>query len=193
MRPDTITLAIYEQFTPQEKTEIADQMAKAIADLETVKEEKKVSDAAFGERMKRHIAQINEFAKRYNKGGESAQIGCDIKYDDPEPGKKSYYRMDKGELVETHDMSWEEKQETIQFPLAKTEGDDGAATPPNGEEVTRLCPFPKCILFADHDGDHEFAKQDPTPDEIDQALGSLDIRITEVPPDEPPDLEAAGD
>ena len=186
MRPDTITLAIYEAFNPQEKTEIADQLAKAIADLETVKEEKKVSDAAFGERMKRHIAQINEFAKRYNKGGESAQIGCDIKYDDPEPGKKSYYRMDRNELVETHDMSWEEKQETIQFPLAKSDGD----------EVTRMCPYPKCIHFADHEGDHEFAKDEPSDREITDALDSLanDIRITEVPPpDEPPDLEAAGD
>ena len=133
MRPDTITLGIEERFTAEEKAEIADQLAQAIADLETVRAEKKVSDAAFGERTKRHHAQIDELAKRYNKGCEVAQIGCDIRYDDPEPGKKSYYRMDRNELVSTHDMSWEEKQETIQFPLAKGEG----------EEVTRMCPYPE--------------------------------------------------
>lgn len=120
MRPDTITLAIEEKYTPEEKAEIAEQLARAIAELETVSGEKKVSDAAFNERIKRCDTQITELAKRYNKGCEVAQIGCDIRYDDPEVGKKSYYRMDRNELVETHDMSWEEKQETLQFPLTNS-------------------------------------------------------------------------
>ena len=58
-----------------------------------------------------------------------------------------------------------------------------------------MCPFPTCIHFADHEGEHEFAKDEPSDAEISDALDSLasDIRITEIPPDEPPDLEAAGD
>jgi hypothetical protein len=185
MRPDSITLALFEKYTPEEMTTTAQQMAQAQADLESVEVEKKVSDAAFNERIKKLAADVSELAKKYNKGGETAQIGCDIHYDHPEVGKKSYFRMDRNELVETHDMSWEEKQETIQFPLAENApepsvSDISAASleklaeepAPSGEsreeferdrfgtagpveEVTQLCPFPGCTLFIDHDGDHD--------------------------------------
>lgn len=121
MRPDTITLAIEEKYSLEEKAEIAEKMACAIADRETTKLDKSASDAAFNERLKKAEAEISELAKRYNKGCEVAQIGCDIRYNDPEPGKKSYYRMDRSELVETHEMNWEEKQGEIQFNLPQTE------------------------------------------------------------------------
>ncbi len=109
MRADTITLAVFEKYSPVEKTEIADKLAQAQADMETVEMEKKASDSAFNDRIKQHATAVSTLAKQYNKGGETAQIGCDIRYDNPEPGKKSYYRMDRAELVETHDMTWDEK------------------------------------------------------------------------------------
>src|SRR5689334_20440924 len=98
MRADTIVLAIFENYTPEEKAEIATKMAQAQSDLEGVEVEKKVSDAAFNERIKKLAADVSTLAKSYNKGGETAQIGCDIRYDHPEPGKKSYVRMDSGEV-----------------------------------------------------------------------------------------------
>ena len=195
MRPTDITLAIFEKYTPEELTTTAQQMAQAQADYETVEVEKKVSDAAFNERMKKLAAAVSELAKKYNKGGETAQIGCDIRYDHPEPGKKSYFRMDRNEMVETHDMTWEEKQETIQFPLAESPApeptvsdistaeleklNDGLPTSADldavaaeqkaadatGEEVTRLCPFPRCTLFTDHDGDHDLIPKPAPADE----------------------------
>src|SRR4051812_6827937 len=118
---DTTTLAIEEKYSLEEKAGIAQDLASKIADRETTKLEKSASDAAFNERIKKADAEISELAKRYNKGCEVAQIGCDIRYNDPEPGKKSYYRMDRNELVETHDMNWEEKQGEIQFHLPQTE------------------------------------------------------------------------
>jgi hypothetical protein len=171
MRADTITLAIFEKYEPAEKTEIADKLAQAQADMETVELEKKVSDSAFNDRIKKLSADVSTLAKQYNKGGETAQIGCDIRYDHPGPGQKSYFRMDKTELVETHDMSWDEKQETLQFPLAASPDSPTIAQPTDeqvndtlagldpgsDEEVTRLCPFPGCKLFAEHDGDHSLA------------------------------------
>lgn len=194
MREETITLALFEKYTPEELAITAQQMAQAQSDYETVETEKKVSDAAFNERMKKLSALVSELAKKYNKGGETAQIGCDIRYDHPEPGKKSYFRMDRNELVETHDMSWEEKQETIQFPLTEqsapepsvsdisvaeleklnglpTSADLDAvaaeqkAADATGEEVTRLCPFPGCTLFVDHDGDHDLIPKPQAADE----------------------------
>src|SRR4051812_32190583 len=135
MLPDTITLAIEEKYTPEEKAEIAQQLATAIADRETIKVEKSESDAVFNGRLKTCDAQISEFAKRYNKGCEVAQIGCDIRYNDPEPGKKSYYRMDRGELVETHEMNWEEKQGEIQFNIPQTETPEVTA---GADELSKL-------------------------------------------------------
>jgi hypothetical protein len=254
MRPEEITLAIFEKYKPEELAEVAQQMAQAVADMETAEMEKKVSDGVFNERIKKCSAQVSELASKYNKGGETAQIGCKIRYDIPAPGKKSYIRFDTEEVVEVHDMTEGEKQETFQFPLAAAEekkadeppadapaaapadepapqppqpqgltfkdvqavgnniaklesaqhraqavtewkqklgerflaqgsiiGPDGtvhaieaqpmaealaeawltisiekALNPPPTDELTRICPYPGCILFADHEGGHEF-------------------------------------
>lgn len=170
MRSDSITLAIEEKYTPEEKAEIAEQLARAIADLETVSGEKKVSDAAFNERIKRCDAQITELAKRYNKGCEVAQIGCDIRYDTPEPGKKSYVRFDSGEVVEVHDMNWEEKQETIQFPL-------GEQKPP--------CEHPS-VSSSEGIWKCDSCGETLTPPEIGEEK-PLDIIGPDLPPEEPPE------
>ena len=260
MRPEEITLAIFEKYKPAELAEIAQKMAQAQSDMESAEAEKKVSDGVFNERIKTHAAEVSELAQRYNKGGETAQIGCTIRYDIPTVGKKSYVRMDTEETVEVHDMSAEEKQETFQFPLtaAPTEpkpedtakpaesipprkkaaepktateitfkdiqsiaahvatmtgelrdsalldmqtaiaqrlsaqktiiGPDGSVEtidssetamrlakawlelalqpPPSAEEVTRICPYPGCILFAEHDGMHEFPATYAKPDDV---------------------------
>jgi hypothetical protein len=173
MRPDTITLTIFEKYTPEEMAATAEKLVQALTDQETAETEKKTSDAAFKERIGKHAADAAMHAKVYAKGGEQAQIGCDIRYDTPEPGKKSYIRMDTGETVEVHEMNWEEKQETIQFPLTAAPAAPTIAQPTDeqvndalgkiSEEVTKLCPYPGCILFSEHDGDHEFPPPaDPT-------------------------------
>jgi hypothetical protein len=259
MRPDSITLAIFEKYTPEELASTAQMLVQALADKETAETEKKTSDAVFKERINKHEAEAAALAKQYGKGGETAQIGCTIRYDTPQPGKKSYIRMDREEVVEVHDMSPEEKQETFQFPLTASATDepkpkkerkhkhedeshapsetpklseiqfrdiqsiaatickiapenraesqaemqtkiancmfaqkgvigpdgrvetiDSIATadklaaawlelaiqenlkPPSAEEVTRICPYPACILFAEHEGEHEFPKVEAT-------------------------------
>jgi hypothetical protein len=261
MRPDSITLAIFEKYSPEELAETAQKLVQALTEKTSAETEKKMSDSVFNERIKKHEAEAEECAKRYSKGGETAQIGCSIRYDMPSVGKKSYIRMDREEVVEVHDMSLEEKQETLQFPLTASAdaeakppkkqkpkappepeevapievqtseltfkdiqgiaaniaklpdehrseaiadmqsriattlrvqkgciGPDGRVetidsqaiadslaqawlnlaveeilTPRPVEEVTRLCAYPACILFAEHDGDHEFPKTTDQP------------------------------
>lgn len=126
MRPDSITLAIFEKYSSTELAETAQQMARAQSDMESAETEKKVSDGVFNERIKTHAAEVSELAQKYNKGGETAQIGCTIRYDVPTVGQKSYIRMDSEETVEVHDMSVEEKQETFQFPLSTAPASDEA-------------------------------------------------------------------
>jgi hypothetical protein len=263
MRPDSITLAIFEKYPPEELAETARKLVSALADRDLAEGEKKLSDSVFNERIKKHDADAAALAKQYGKGGETAQVGCTIRYDVPSVGKKSYIRMDREEVVEVHDMNLDEKQETLQFPLtanpelkpekksklkpppeptpapeekptsaltfkdiqsiavtiaklptehqgaSKLEmqskiaaalmaqrnaiGPDGKVetvdsqetaerlaltwlvlaaavedAPRTEEEVTRICPYPECILFADHDGEHDVPKPkeqktEPTP------------------------------
>ena len=59
------------------------QLFQAIADEEVIHGEKKVSDAAFNERLKRTAGQITELAKKYNKGSEPLPVDCDIIHDGP--------------------------------------------------------------------------------------------------------------
>jgi hypothetical protein len=172
MRPDTITLSIFEKYTPEEMAGTAEKLVQALTDQETAESEKKISDAAFKERINKHAADAALHAKTYNKGGEQAQIGCDIRYDTPEPGKKSYIRMDTSEVVEVHEMNWEEKQETIQFPLTAAPDAPTIAQPTDeqvndtlanlAEETTKLCTkTPGCIHFDAHDGPCDVLPIDP--------------------------------
>lgn len=119
MRAESITLELREKYTIEEKAEIADKLATAIADLDGIENDKSTANAEYNKQIKEKQAEIADFARKYNEGGELAQIGCEIRYDTPEPGKKSYFRYDNRELISTHDMSFEEKQETLQFPLAQ--------------------------------------------------------------------------
>jgi hypothetical protein len=166
MRPDSITLAIFEKYSAEEMADTANKLVQALADQETAETEKKTSDAVFKERIGKHAAEANELAHKYAKGGETAQIGCDIRYDTPEIGQKSYIRMDTAEVVEVHEMNWEEKQETIQFPL--TEHVDAALeniAKSSAEEVTKLCTYPGCISFAHDESEaHQFPKSEEPAD-----------------------------
>lgn len=288
MLPSEITLAIFEKYTPQELAETAAKMAQAQSEMEGAEAEKKISDGVFNERIKKHAAEVSELAQKYNKGGETAQIGCTIRYDIPTVGQKSYWRMDREEMVEVHDMTFGEKQQTIQFPLTaqapqdvpmaneearpeatpppkphepaptqeitfreleriavhiikvpKEKRDDAIASmaktisaqllsqktvigpdgrtetvetqeiaeklaqawltlavenetkPKPAEEVTRICPYPGCILFSEHDGNHEFPKNT---EPADKCSGGPEVQVQPEtkpkrkrrPPAEPP-------
>ena len=136
MRSDTITLSLKCPFSPEKLRDMADKLTRAINTREEIEEEKKASNAAFKSRLEECEKEIVPLARAYAKSYEMADVLCDIRYNDPEPGKKTYYRMAPSEAVETHDMTWEEKQEEIQFNLPQ----DGAApaesvTPPAADVI----------------------------------------------------------
>jgi hypothetical protein len=117
MREDTVTRQIKEEFASAELVEMGKKLAGKMADLETVASDKKAADATFNERKQVLASEAETLYRQINKGYEMAQIGCDIRYNDPAPGQKSFYRMDTSAHVETVEMTWEEKQEEIQFNL----------------------------------------------------------------------------
>lgn len=117
MRQDTINKEIREDFTDADKIEMGAALAEKLVAIQAVESEKKSADSIFNERRKVLETEVESLASRYNKGYEMAMIGCDIRYDDPAPGQKSYYRMDTSQHVETLEMTWEEKQEELQFSM----------------------------------------------------------------------------
>lgn len=109
MRPDTITLAIEEKYSAEEKAQIAQQLACAVADAAQIANEKKDSDKAFNARISEAETKFNDLV--------------------PEVGKKSFFRKDTEALVETRDMSPEERQEDLQFPTEPKKPKTNGKTP----------------------------------------------------------------
>lgn len=117
MRDKTITRALRCNFDASSMAEIAKKLASEVTEIQTIEEEKKVSNSAYKSRIDAHTEEMNSLASRYNKGHELKDIECDIRYNDPESGKKTIYRMDTAEPVETLEMSWEEKQDELQLNI----------------------------------------------------------------------------
>lgn len=143
MRQDTITRELREDFTDADKLEMGTSLAEKLVAIATVEAEKKSADSVFNKRRAELEAEVESVAARYNKGYEMAQIGCDIRYNDPSPGQKTFYRMDTAALVETVEMSWEEKQEELQFNL--TPSPDPSAIAPDDAaraELDRMAELP---------------------------------------------------
>ena len=65
--------------------------------------------------VKDKLELATELSHKYETGTESEDVECFCKLDDPKPGKKSYYAIEDNRLIETIDMTDEEK---ISLPFA---------------------------------------------------------------------------
>jgi len=166
MRRETVVNSLECKYTPEQMAEIAKKLSGAVAELESVAAEKKTSDSVYNGRIKKIEEEIGTLAKSYNRGYEMQEITCDIRYDDPAPGQKSVYRVDTKELVSTKEMTFEEKQEELQFNLPQ----------PTDEEISAVMDSTTKDLLAKEVEEME-------------ARGELppEPRITEVPPEDPPE------
>ena len=196
MRADTITKEIRENFSDPDKLDMAEALTKKLVEVEQVESDKKAADSVFNERRKVLEGEIESLYRRYNKGYEMAQIGCEIRYNDPAPGQKSYYRMDTAAHVETAEMSWEEKQEELQFNLPEPKPEDLCACGHRREQHIEDDEAHNFACFAEL-GDSEncecpnFAlKPEETKTDLSEEP-TPPLRITEVPPDEPGPPQAA--
>ena len=118
MRPDTIAKEITTPWSDKDKLEMGDSRATMLEQLDNLKTEAKASAKGYSDQKEKLEADIAATGRKYKKGYAIETVSCDIRYNDPEPGKKSLYRMDTAAHVETLDMTWEEKQDeiTIQHP-----------------------------------------------------------------------------
>ena len=81
--------------------------SKSLAELE---EEKKSSASAYKSQIDATKALITKLANNVNNGYEYRNVECQIIYDDPVIGKKTYLRLDTNEIVKVEDMTKDEMQ-----------------------------------------------------------------------------------
>lgn len=129
MRPDTSRESIRCDYTPEEMVATASALAERVNELQALREAKKASDATFNSQIEVVTTAVISLAKKYSKGYEMRELDCDIRYNTPEPGKKTIYRTDTAEAIQ--DMTWEEKQEEMQFNLPPEKPPETEIPPPS--------------------------------------------------------------
>lgn len=113
-------------YTDPERLDLGRKLAGAYQDIEQVNKDFDSVKADFKARITSHEAKITDLASKVSNGFRIEEVKCEWRLDAPEKGKKSLFRQDTSEVVETVDMTGADLQS--QLPLA-----DAAAAPVVGE------------------------------------------------------------
>lgn len=106
---------IKHEFTQAELAEIADRMAQAAASVYRIEKEKSESAAHFSAELKAANLKAGELVERYNNRYEMREVECRVEFDKPEPGWKSYVRIDNEKVVKELRMTEAERQRAFVF------------------------------------------------------------------------------
>ena len=124
-KPVQTTRHLRHEFDNTEKLENAKQLAESLmeanridADFDRVKQD-------FKARLSTVEAKTGSLRDKVSSGYEMRETKCEWRFDDPKAGKKSLWRLDVDELVETTDMNEADKQ--TELPLADPEIDAAKA------------------------------------------------------------------
>ena len=91
-------------FTPVERAELSDEMARQMAGQFEAEEEFKQVKQQFKDRILGHAQAAKKLARRLNFGYEFRSVECAILLDNPAFGKKTIVRTDTGEEVSIRDV-----------------------------------------------------------------------------------------
>lgn len=111
----TTSLQVKHTFTMPELAELADQMGAAASHVFQIESEKNEQAAHYGALLKTanraHAELVSKFVQRY----EMRDVECKVEFDKPEPGYKSFVRLDTGESIREVPMNEAEKQRAFVF------------------------------------------------------------------------------
>ncbi len=119
MRPEIVTKSIKRDFSQDELLNMADQITESVQHLSELKRAKADNDKAHKEIVEQEVGTINKLSGMYRRGYEFSDTECNVLYNSPEEGQKTWVRIDTGEVIGSDQMTDDEKQET--FPLAADE------------------------------------------------------------------------
>lgn len=109
-------------FSQEEIGEKGIQLGRLHQNVEQIKDEIKEIVSLKKSQMEQSNASINELSRHVTNGYTFVDEVCNVVLMDPEPGKKSYYKMD-GTFVETRSMTPMDFQAKMQFDLKTTQSD----------------------------------------------------------------------
>lgn len=101
--------------TGEEKLFIGSKIAELECGLNKTELEKKTAVSAFNDAITAQSAEILALSRKLNSGVRETEVECYWVLDDPENGRKTLYRVDTSEAVETVNMTEQDSQLLIPF------------------------------------------------------------------------------
>lgn len=115
-KPPTPTeRALRHVFTNEESLENAKQLAECLMETNRIEQDFDRVKSDFKSRLSSVDARIGQLRDKVSSGYEIVTTPCEWRFDDPAPGRKSLWRLDTDELVETQEMTTADKQ--VELPL----------------------------------------------------------------------------
>jgi hypothetical protein len=143
MREEAAELDLKCVLSDPEINDLAKKMAKAQQDLGKAQDEKAEVVAGFSARIKRHHAEVQEYARTVANGYVFRRVECRVIFDSPGPGRKTTVRLDTGEVVETEDMTPSDTQMTMRF-YERSESAETVAPEPAPDTAVPPAPSGQC-------------------------------------------------
>ena len=120
----TVSTSIERLLTEPELAELGKQQARLLQEIGELVMQKKVAvdefKAAIGEKQK----QVEDISKRINLGLERQDIDCDVLFDTPEKGRKSYVAVATGHIVKLEEMTSADYQSRLFDPDERPDSPD---------------------------------------------------------------------
>lgn len=118
-KPVQTSRHLRHEFDQDEKIENAKQLAEALSESDRIDADLERVKADFKARTSTVEAKIGALRDKVTSGYEMRETKCEWRFDNPKRGKKTLYRLDTKEAVETVDMSEADKQGELPPPAEK--------------------------------------------------------------------------
>jgi hypothetical protein len=100
-------------YTPAERLDLAERLARAATSLSDVEDQKKASDASHKEIVEGLKLEMKRLSRRLTSGNEMRNVSCEWLLGDPTPKEKTLVRKDTGEVVRVMPMQDHDYQEEL--------------------------------------------------------------------------------
>ena len=120
----TVNTSIERLLKEPELAELGKQQARLLQEIGELVMQKKVAvdefKAAIGEKQK----QVEDISKRINLGLERQDIECDVLFETPEKGRKSFVAVATGQIVKVEEMTSADYQSRLFDPDERPDSPD---------------------------------------------------------------------
>ncbi|MBQ9502876.1 MAG: hypothetical protein IJU70_12015 [Lentisphaeria bacterium] len=116
---------LFVKLTPEEKAELAEKLTERIDHKDCLEDAKRASQKRYAAQIEEAVAEINELSIKIRSGAEMRLVDCETRYNDPQEGFKTTYRLDTGAKVNSELMTDADMQEEL-FPAEENQ-DGGPA------------------------------------------------------------------